>query len=102
MLMTGNLYSAREAEAFGLVNKVYPDDKLEEETWKFAKDICKSSKYAIYMSKQVFYAQLEMTEWQAYHYAKEMMALAGVSENATEGFTAFLEKRQPTWNNELF
>jgi enoyl-CoA hydratase/carnithine racemase len=102
MLMTGNLYSAREAEAFGLVNKVYPDDKLEEETWKFAKDICKSSKYAIYMSKQVFYAQLEMTEWQAYHYAKEMMALAGVSENATEGFTAFLDKRQPTWNNELF
>jgi len=98
MLMTANLYSAREAQAFGLVNKVFPDDTLEEETWKFAEDIAKSSKYAISMSKQVFYAQAEMTEWQAYHYAKEMMALAGVSVNATEGFTAFLEKREPQWD----
>jgi enoyl-CoA hydratase/carnithine racemase len=102
MLMTANLYSAREAQAFGLVNKVFPDDRLEEETWKFARDIAKSSKYAISMSKQVFYAQAEMTESQAYHYAKEMMALAGVSSNATEGFTAFLEKRQPVWNDETF
>jgi len=39
-----------------------------------------------------------MTEWQAYQYAKEMMALAGVSVNATEGFTAFLEKRAPRWD----
>lgn len=102
MLMTANLYPAREAQAFGLVNKVFPDDKLEEETWKFAADIAGSSKYAISMSKQVFYAQAEMTEWQAYHYAKEMMALAGVSANATEGFTAFLEKRQPVWNDDTF
>jgi len=102
MLMTANLYPAREAQTFGLVNKVFPDDQLEEETWKFAKEIAKSSKYAIAMSKQVFYAQSEMTEWQAYHYAKEMMALAGVSANATEGFTAFLEKRQPVWNDESF
>ena len=102
MLMTANLYSAREAQAFGLVNKVFPDAELEEETWKFAKEIAKSSKYAIAMSKQVFYAQAEMTEWQAYHYAKEMMALAGVSANATEGFTAFLEKRQPIWNDDTF
>lgn len=98
MLMTATLYSAREAQTFGLVNKVFPDDQLEEETWKFAKGIARSSKYAISMSKQVFYAQAEMTEWQAYQYAKEMMALAGVSVNATEGFRAFLEKREPQWD----
>ncbi len=50
------------------------------------------------MSKQAFYAQIEMSEWQAYHYAKEMMAVAGVSTNSTEGFTAFLEKREPVWD----
>jgi hypothetical protein len=50
------------------------------------------------MAKQVFYAQVEMTEMQAYHYAKEMMAMAGVSVNATEGFTAFLAKRDPVWD----
>lgn len=102
MLMTAGLYSAREAQGFGLVNKVFPDDRLEAETRKFAFGIAKSSKYAIAMSKQVFYAQAEMTEWQAYQYAKEMMALAGVSANATEGFSAFLEKRQPVWNEDPF
>lgn len=98
MLMTADLYSAREAEAFHLVNRVFPDDKLDEMTRDFAKKIAKTSKYGIYMSKQAFYAQLEMSEWQAYHYAKEMMAVAGVSTNATEGFTAFLEKREPVWD----
>jgi enoyl-CoA hydratase/carnithine racemase len=98
MLMTANLYTAEEAQAFHLVNKVFPDDKLDEMTYAWAKEIAKASKYAIFMSKQVFYAQVEMTEWQAYQYAKEMMALAGISVNATEGFSAFLEKRDPKWD----
>ena len=67
-------------------------------TFEWAREIAKASKYAIYMAKQVFYAQVEMTEMQAYHYAKEMMAMAGVSVNSTEGFTAFLEKREPVWD----
>lgn len=98
MLMTAGLYSAREAEAFHLINRVFPDDKLDEMTYEWAKGIAKTSKYAIYMSKQAFYAQIEMSEYQAYHYAKEMMAVAGVSANSTEGFTAFLEKREPKWD----
>jgi enoyl-CoA hydratase/carnithine racemase len=98
MLMTANLYTAEEAQAFHLVNKVFPDEKLDEMTYAWAKEIAKASKYAIFMSKQVFYAQTEMTEWQAYQYAKEMMALAGISVNATEGFSAFLEKRDPKWD----
>jgi enoyl-CoA hydratase/carnithine racemase len=98
MLMTARLLSAKEAYEFHLVNRVFPDDKLDELTYEWAKEIAKSSKYAIYMAKQVFYAQVEMTEWQAYHYAKEMMAMAGVSINSTEGFTAFIENRKPVWD----
>ncbi len=98
MLMTARLFSAREAMEFHLVNKVFPDDQLEEMTFAWAKEIAQGSKYAIYMAKQVFYAQVEMTEWQAYQYAKEMMALAAVSPNAIEGFTAFIEKRMPKWD----
>jgi len=88
----------KRLRAFHLVNRVFPDDKLDEMTYEWAKEIAKTSKYAIYMSKQAFYAQIEMSEWQAYHYAKEMMAMAGVSTNSTEGFTAFLEKREPMWD----
>ena len=98
MLMTGRLLSAQEAYDFHLVNRVFPDDKLDQMTLEWAKEIANSSKYAIYMAKHVFYAQVEMTEWQAYHYAKEMMAMEGVSINSTEGFTAFIEKRDPAWD----
>jgi len=98
MLMTARLLSAKEAYDFHLVNRLFPDDKLDEMTLEWAKEIAKSSKYAIYMAKQVFYAQVEMTEWQAYHYAKEMMAMEGVSVNSTEGFTSFIEKREPEWD----
>jgi len=98
MLMTARLLSAQEAYDFHLVNRIFPDDRLDEMTYEWAKEIAKASKYAIYMSKQVFYSQIEMTEWQAYQYTKEMMAMAGVSVNATEGFQAFIDKREPVWD----
>jgi len=98
MLMTANLYTAEEALGFNLINRIFPDEKLHEMTYAWAKEIAKTSKYAIYTAKKVFYAQVEMTEWQAYQYAIEMMALEGVSVNAIEGFTAFLGKRKPEWD----
>ena len=80
----------------------HPDEQLHAKTMEWAKDICKASKYAIYLAKQHFYAQVEMTEPQAYMLAKEMMAQQAMSINATEGFTAFIEKRDPIWNDDTF
>jgi enoyl-CoA hydratase/carnithine racemase len=45
MLMTANLYTAEEAAGFNLVNKVFPDDKLREMTYAWAKEIAKTSKW---------------------------------------------------------
>jgi enoyl-CoA hydratase/carnithine racemase len=102
MLMTARLYSAEESLQMGLVNMVFPDDQLHDKTMELANDISRSSKYAIYMAKQNFYAQIEMTEQQAYMFGKEMMAQQAISANATEGFTAFIEKRDPVWNDDTF
>lgn len=98
MLMTARQLSAKEAFDFHLVNRVFPDDQLDELTYAWAKEICAASKYAIHMAKSVFYSQIEMTEWQAYQYTKDIMAMSGVSVNATEGFDAFIEKREPVWD----
>ncbi len=102
MLMTAKLYSAQEACDMGLVNQVFDDDSLHQDTLALAQEICKASKYALAVSKQVFYAQSEMTEQQAYVFAKEMMAQQAVSPNAIEGFSAFLKKRDPKWNDDSF
>jgi len=93
MLMTGRLYSAQESMQMGLVNRVVPDERLEEETMALAREIAQNSRVVIALSKQVYYAQVEMTEWQAYHYAKEMMALNAMLPDAVEGFTASIAGR---------
>ncbi|MCB2193094.1 MAG: enoyl-CoA hydratase/isomerase family protein [Deltaproteobacteria bacterium] len=100
MLFTGSLYTAQEAMDMGLINRVVPDDKLEEETLAWAQEIAKGSRITLGISKQVFYGQIEMTEDQAYHYAKEMMAIAALLPDAQEGFTAGIEKREPKFPEE--
>jgi len=50
------------------------------------------------LGKQAFYAQLEMTEDQAYAYASEVITLDTLTADAQEGIGAFLEKRRPQWS----
>jgi len=101
MLLTGKLYSAQEAMTMGLVNRVVSDEMLEEETMNWAREMATRSRPIIAVSKQVFYVQAEMTEWQAYHYAKEMMALNAILPDAIEGFKANIEGRDPEFPEEI-
>ncbi len=52
--LTGEPINAQEALAIGLVNKVAPIDKLEEETLRVAEIIAKQPRDALYMSKLAF------------------------------------------------
>jgi enoyl-CoA hydratase/carnithine racemase len=97
MIFTGNFISAARALDWGLVNRVVPDDQLEEETWKLAKEIAQYPLRVLGIGKQHFYNQIDMPERQAYHYAKELMASQALWPEAVEGFTASIEKREPNW-----
>ena len=97
MLLTGRPVSAAEAEKFGLVNSVVPPDRLAEETLSLAKHIAQASPLTLALGKQSFYQQIEADESRAYAYAKEMMALNALAEDAQEGISAFLQKRPPMW-----
>jgi enoyl-CoA hydratase/carnithine racemase len=97
MLFTGNFINAQQAMEWGLVNRVVPDEQLETETWKLAKEIAQYSLKVLGISKQHFYQQIELPERQAYHYAKELMASQALWPDAVEGFTASIEKREPVW-----
>jgi enoyl-CoA hydratase/carnithine racemase len=100
MLLTGRPVSAEEAERYGLVNRVVPPDRLAEETLSLAKHIAQASPLTLALGKQSFYRQIEAEESQAYGYAKEMMALNALAEDAQEGISAFLEKRPPNWKGK--
>ena len=100
MLMTGEMLSAREAMAAGMVNRVVPRTMLEQETFALAKKIAQYSALVLAIGKQAFYQQIEMPERKAFHYAKEVISSNAVMADAQEGMKAFLEKRSPVWIEE--
>lgn len=97
MLFTGRMITAQEAEKYGLINKVVPLDQLEAETKALAQKIAESSLLTLGIGKRAFYAQLNMTESLAFEYAKEVIVNNLFTEDAKEGLSAFLEKRNPIW-----
>jgi enoyl-CoA hydratase/carnithine racemase len=99
MLLTGREIPATEAKELGLINRVVPLDDLETVTTQLANHIAQASGFALAMGKQGFYAQADMTDAQAFHYAKQTIVLNNCSEDAQNGITAFLEKTPPEWRN---
>lgn len=90
-------YTAQEALEMGLVNKVVPPDRLEEETMAWCKEILALSPTALRVLKSSFNADVENIN------GIEMMATHSLtmyygSEEAKEGAMAFLEKRPPDYS----
>ncbi|MEE9198267.1 MAG: 1,4-dihydroxy-2-naphthoyl-CoA synthase [Dehalococcoidia bacterium] len=90
-------YSAREAEGMGLVNRVVPPEELEAETMRWCEELLKKSPTALRMMKASFNAA---TDWvyglQAVAHGANSLFYG--SEEALEGSTAFLEKRDPDFS----
>lgn len=97
MLVTGGFIDAAEAQRRGLVNRVVPLERLDDEVAALAATIVAKSPVAIRMGKQMFYRQLEMGLDAAYQMAAETMACNAVCDDAAEGMDAFVAKRPPVW-----
>jgi enoyl-CoA hydratase/carnithine racemase len=100
MLLTGELISAREALAEGLVNRVVPAAKLAAATRALADQVAAASSLVVGIGKQAFYRQLDLPLREAYAYASQVMAANAALEDAQEGMCAFLEKRRPSWRGK--
>lgn len=100
MLLTGDMIDARDAEQWGLVNKVVPGDQLEAETMALANKLAEKSPLALQMGKQSFYGMSDMEFGKALEYSNETFAALCVTEDAQEGVDAFLKKRKPVWKEK--
>ncbi len=99
MVLAGDLISASEAERLGLVNKVVPDEELEEATMALATKLAKKSPLALQIGKIGIYGMADLPYHQALDYMGELFASLCSTEDAQEGVKAFLEKRKPVWKN---
>lgn len=87
-------YNAEDAKEMGLVNKVVPVDKLEEEGVAWANKILMHSPMAIRLLKSSFNAELD-GQAGIQELAGNATLLYYMSEEAQEGKNAYLEKRKP-------
>jgi enoyl-CoA hydratase/carnithine racemase len=99
MLLTGDMISADEAARIGLVNHVVASGAAREQALKLAKKITAKSSLVLKIGKEAFYRQAEMNLADAYNYASEVMVENMLLRDAEEGITAFIEKRDPKWEN---
>jgi len=96
--LTGDPIDADTALAWGLVNRVVPDDELDTAVAELLGRATRGSAASRAIGKQAFYAQIGMDQPQAYTYAIEVMASASQTPAAREGVASFLEKRRPVWD----
>lgn len=99
MLLTGDFIDAQSAVAEGLINEAVPAEQLDAAVQKLVDGIVSKSAVAIRIGKEMFYKQHELSLAEAYEYASTMMACNMMSDDAGEGFDAFLEKRKPVWTH---
>ncbi len=98
MLLTGDMADADHAARIGLINRVAPDARAA--AMALADKVASKSSYVLKIGKQAFYRQAEMSLTEAYAYAAGVMTENMMARDAEEGICAFIEKREPTWEDK--
>ena len=98
MLTTGEFIEAGRAMDLGLINRVVAPDALADETRALADRIAAKLGSAVKIGKEAFYRQMQMPLDEAYAYTGEVMVENMLFRDTEEGISAFIEKRDPDWN----
>ncbi len=100
LCMTGDMITAEEALRLGLVERVVPTASLMEEARALAMKIAAKAPLAITAIKQAINRGLDMPLAEGCMYEAALFGAIVATDDAKEGTTAFLEKRQPTWKGQ--
>ena len=100
LLYTSEWMGAEEAYKWGILNKLVPADKLEEETMALARTIAQGPPVAIRLMKLHVYRGLEIGLNTALELAADGEAMMMATQDHIEGVSAMLEKRQPKFTGK--
>lgn len=100
MALLAEPVSAEQAEAWGLIWKVYDDDKLMNEAHTMCERLAKAPTYALGLTKRALDAAATNNLETQLQLEYELQKLAGASADYAEGVRAFIEKRKPTFSGK--
>lgn len=93
MVLTGKFISARQAEAWGLVNRVVPVEACLSEAQKLAREISQMSPIAVRLAKETVLKNYESFLLDGLEFERKNFYLLFNTEDQREGMKAFIEKR---------
>jgi methylglutaconyl-CoA hydratase len=95
--LTGARFDAGQAQAIGLVHRVVPPDRLDEEVQTVAAEFLSAGPDAVAAAKQMIRQAWRLDAEEAAAMTADLIAARRASAEGQEGLRAFLEKRKPGW-----
>jgi enoyl-CoA hydratase len=100
MVLTGRMMDAQEAERAGLVSRIVPADKLEQEAIEAATIIAAMSLPSVMAAKEAVNRAYESTLTEGVLFERRTFHALFGTQDQKEGMKAFLEKRKPEFKHE--
>jgi enoyl-CoA hydratase len=98
LMLTGRIFDASEAERIGLILGSYAPDELLDRAYTKAEEIMLNSPIGVSLTKEGMWSALEIPGMQAaIDLENRQQIMATFSEDATETWRAFAEKRLPKY-----
>lgn len=99
LMMTGRRIDAAEADRLGLLTKVVPVAELDAEVNAMAATLASKSSAVMRLGRDSFYSVLGRAPADALSQLHPLLTVNTSLDDATEGITAFIEKRPPEWRD---
>jgi enoyl-CoA hydratase/carnithine racemase len=100
MMLLGEKLTAREALDIGLLTRVVATDALDSEISSVLEILVSKSPIGIKIGKNAFYTMADMPFEQALDFLSDKLLEVASTEDAIEGITAFLHKRDPEFKGK--
>ena len=97
LFLTGERFDGREAQRIGLVHRAVPDDQLDAAVAKSVDELLTAGPAAVASAKELVRSVADLSLEEAIPVTSKWIAQLRATPEAREGFTAFLEKRKPSW-----
>ncbi|HEY7822536.1 MAG TPA: enoyl-CoA hydratase-related protein [Acidimicrobiia bacterium] len=98
MMLTGRIITPEEAQRLGAVSRVVPRDGLDQAVDEVVGALVDLSPTTLMLGKDSFNAMADSDLDTAFDRLQGGLTEIAMTEDAREGVTAFIEKRDPQWN----